>query len=586
MRTSSKKFRGRVQGALAAGMVSFLLCVAGVACTGVSKPGSGGDDDRGEEDGEVPPPNDTKDLPPFEELPQIEVGEEFKCDRGRASAAPGQARRLTADELANAARDLFAVDIRDAARKTIPDAQPTLRDFNNQSLGISQQHIMAFEKLANDIVAAVNVGDLIGRHAASCSSFTNDCQTKFINGMGVQILRGPVIDAERLAFEKVYTAAKSKSYSFAEATKFVVAAMLQSPRFLYRLENETGDGGEVQLPPYAMASRLSFALWQSTPDEDLLAAAEANKLSSDADLGAQVRRMLEDPRAKTSAVTFLDDWMDLHRLDDGEELKTHNPNFNVALLKDMQDETRALFTRLLEQKLPLTSMFNTQTTTVSKRLAEHYQLPNPKDGVQEYDLTDVGPRGGLLTQGSMASLGGAEGSTVRAGLHIMHEVLCGEMASPPPGLNVTPTPAKPGESVRVSSETRTSNPSCGGCHQQFEPLVWGMVRYRGTGEYRDQDAHGNALPEDGWIIFPDNPEEKHSYETPAEMMSLLADSTRVRDCALLKTAQYLQARSLRESDGCYLNVARERLSPEASYQDMVQALALSPEFRRIRTVAP
>jgi hypothetical protein len=312
-------------------------------------------------------------------------------------------------------------------------------------------------------------------------------------------------------------------------------------------------------------------------------AAQADELSSEAQIAEQARRMLKDPRASEAIVTFLDDWMDLHRASGGQTIKDKFEDFDPALMEDMRDETRALFEYVVKENLPVTRLFNLQKTFASRRLAEHYGLPNPRDGFSEYNLGDVPERGGLLTQGIMASLGGADSSPVRAGLHILHEVLCGTMQDPPPGLDIEPVPPKPGLSVRATSEERVDDAVCGSCHKQFEPLIWGMLRFRPTGEYANDDPYGNALSEDGWIIFPDAPEKQHSYDDVAGMMDILGESSRVRDCLLLKTASYMSARTLRESDACSLKSARDKLDANATFTELVEAVVTSPNFRRVLT---
>ena len=164
-----------------------------------------------------------------------------------------------------------------------------------------------------------------------------------------------------------------------------------------------------------------------------------------------------------------------------------------------------------------------------------------------FALEDVPARGGLLTQGSLLTIGGDEASMVTRGLLVMHELLRGVVKDPPPCVDTTPIPTKPGLSQRAIAEGRIRDETCGGCHGRFEPLAFGLERFDGLGGYHEQDEHGNTLREDGEIVFP-GAVEKVRYNTAAEMMDLMAQSQRVRESITWKLAQYALGRPLTAAD--------------------------------------
>jgi len=564
---------------IAASVFAASVLVGSFGCSGdVNEPDStpGDKPDNGEE---------TTDLPVRDTRPLI-AGDEFRCDPSKEVAPEARVRRLSSAEYVNVVRDILSVDVRSEV-KDLPDTDPTAREFNNQSLLTSRQHTDAFEALAETIAGRVEMERLRIDYVPDCDELSASCQDKFISRVGRLLFRGPVSDREKELLSAVFaTAEENDVEDFDEAAGYVLQAMLQSPRFLFRLEDETSGRKTRDVSPYAMASRLSFAIWQSAPDDDLLEAAADDALSTEDEITEQVNRMLKDTRAREAAVTFLDDWADLHRLDDGANIKASFADFDTDLLADMRDETRALFAKVVKEGRPLSDLFNLQETTISKRLAEHYGLPDPKNGVQTYDLTDVPERGGLLTHGSMSSLGGVDGSPVRIGLHLMGELLCGEMEDPPPGLEVDFEPPEEGVSAREGSQTRVEDTPCDACHKQFEPLAWGLLRYRATGAYAEKDVYGNELAEDGWIVFPDDPSQEHHYDNPAEMMDLLAGNARVRDCILMKATQYVEGRPLTRSDSCALDDVRRALPKDPSWDDMVRTITLSSTFRTVTPAAP
>ena len=248
----------------------------------------------------------------------------------------------------------------------------------------------------------------------------------------------------------------------------------------------------------------------------------------------------------------------------------------------MKDETVAFFEHLVwEQEAPLSSIFDAQVTFVSPALADHYGLTSP-DSDGQVDLSDVAERGGLLTQGALATVGGNTASMVSRGLYLLENLLCSRVGSPPAGVDTTPPEIEPGNSQRKYSEDRVDNSSCGGCHVQFEPMAWGLERYDPTGVYRLEDQYGNDLLEDGQVLFPGDPEPS-GYSTTSELNTLLAQSDVVKACMAEKSSQYAIGRPLAKAEDCSLSAIDEHfLSSGGTYQDLMVAIALSPMFRRIQ----
>ena len=196
--------------------------------------------------------------------------------------------------------------------------------------------------------------------------------------------------------------------------------------------------------------------------------------------------MLKDDRTKNAAVRFLDDWMD-HRMSGGASIKSKYEDFDPALLKDMRDETRRLFQDVLDEGAPITALFDRPSTTVSRRLAEHYGFEDVKKMARRPTPSMTFPNEADCSPRAVWPPWAAP--TARPSARVFTSCTKYFVARWPAAedVEVIPTPAKPGESVRQSSETRVEDDSCGQCHRQFEPLVWGMVRYRPTGAYAETD---------------------------------------------------------------------------------------------------
>jgi Protein of unknown function (DUF1592)/Protein of unknown function (DUF1588)/Protein of unknown function (DUF1595)/Protein of unknown function (DUF1585)/Protein of unknown function (DUF1587) len=491
-------------------------------------------------------------------------------------------RRLTVPEYVATVKATLDVDIEAEAIEQLP---PDLRadGFSNTagSLIVTLDHAEAYDELA--ALAVERIADLpafIEAHA-SCSDMTDACQVELIDALGARLFRAPIDPVEREQLLGIFDTAETEGEGFEVATVWLLRAMLQSPRFLYRVEGETGDGTRA-LNGYELATRLSYLLWSASPDAPLAQAAAGDALKSDEAIVAQVRRMLDDDRAKTTARRYLRDWLNLDRLDNLQRDATEFPEWDEQLARDMKDETIAYFEHLVwEQERPLSELFDAQVTFVSPALAAHYGLDAPgPDG--EVDLSSVAERGGLLTQGAIATVGGNTASMVSRGLYLLENVLCSRVGSPPAGVDTTPPATEPGSSQRTYSEDRVDNPSCGGCHTQFEPLAWGLERYDPTGVYALEDSFGNTLLQDGEVFFPGRTAAV-SYSSTEELNTLLADSDEVKACLAEKSSQFAMGRPLAKSEDCSLEaIDASFLSSAGSYQDLMVAIALSPMFRRIR----
>lgn len=214
------------------------------------------------------------------------------------------------------------------------------------------------------------------------------------------------------------------------------------------------------------------------------------------------------------------------------------------------------------------------------------EIRSKGEGLTRYDLASVPARGGLLTQGSVLTVGGDNASTVTRGLFVLHDILHSAVGSAPPGVDTTPVPPEPGLSVREIAEERLSNPSCTACHSRFEPLSFGLVKFDGVGAYSEIDEHGNELREDGEILFPGN-DEPMSYETSAELMDLLAGSERVHMNKTRKVTQFALGRPLVESDTRFLERIHESAQDGGgTYSSLLKAIVMSDLVQMTRTEKP
>lgn len=501
-------------------------------------------------------------------------------------------RRLTIPEYIETIRSLFGIDVTKAAHELLP-ADVRADGFSNTAynLNVDLKHIEAYQQLAELVVQRIDVEAFQKRFKKNVR-FTDKDMGDLIKKMGRQILRGPLEDREVVAFRGIPTTiAATDGGTKEEAISLLIEAMLQSPRFIYRIERQRGDGSVQPIGDYELASRMSYMIWGSPPDEKLLRAAEDGDLYDEESIRSHAERMLNDERAIPHSERFFADWLNLPRLKNIQPNREKFPIWDAALAVDMQKETVAFFREVIwNQNRPLADLLNARVTFATPRLAKHYGLPadaadmaNSEGELVRFDLTKTKARGGMLTQGSILTVGGDEASMVTRGLLVMHELLRGVVKDPPPCVDTTPVPTKPGLSQRAIAESRIENETCGGCHRRFEPLAFGLEKFDGLGGYHEKDEHGNELRDDGEIVFP-GASEKVGYQSARELMDLMANSDRVKESITWKLTQFALGRPLTGADAGSVQAIHQQAGKNGgTYKATMMAIVTSELVTMMQT---
>ncbi len=484
--------------------------------------------------------------------------------------------RLTVSEYIETVRGSLGVDVSQEAAQMLP-ADLRADGFKNTAynLGVDLGHVDAYARLAGIVVDRLDVSEFLdGQEVAE----------DWMLGLGRTLLRGVLTEHELVLFMKLARSVTEAGGTAEDAAKYVVEAMLQSPRFLYRVELQRGDGTAWPVDPHELASRLSYIVWGAPPDAELLEKARAGSLADEGEVAVQIEQMLADPRAVARSKQFVAQWLDLDRLANLSPSREKFPRWDPALGSDMREETLTFFEDLVwKQGRPLADLLNAQFSYVTPRLAGHYGLPPAGAGMSRFDLSAVPSRGGLLTHGSVLTMGGDDASMVTRGLFVLRDILFSEVGDPPPGLDTSPVPTSPGRSHRAIAMERVESGACGGCHSRFEPLAFGLEKFDGLGAYHEIDEHGNSLREDGEILFPGE-SEPVAYDSITEMMDRLADSDRVRRNFTRKITQFALGRPLVASDQPAVEeIHRAAQAGGGTYQSAVKAIALSDLVQTTQT---
>ncbi|PHQ34693.1 hypothetical protein CEE69_14190 [Rhodopirellula bahusiensis] len=494
-------------------------------------------------------------------------------------------QRLTVLEYIETVRSAVGVNISAEATQMLP---PDLRadGFSNTAynLNVDLKHVEAYSQLAELIVQQMDILKFAKRFSKSRSLNTDATARDFVAKVGEWLFRGPLDEREVSNYSGVLTAVASAGGSFEQGVGLMVEAMLQSPRFIYRIEKHPHGGGSHRVSDFELASRMSYILWGGPPDAELLKAAREGQLTDEERCRAEVERMLNDRRAVERSKQFASDWLNLDRLTNMQPNQKRYPGWKPELGRDMRDETLAYFEEVVwKQGRPLNELFDAQFTFATPQLAKHYGLEPKGDGLRRYDLSNEAARGGLLTQGSVLTIGGDDASMVTRGLFVMRDLLRGVIGAPPPGVDTTPVPPKPGMTHRDVAEDRIRNESCGGCHIKFDPLAFGLEQFDGLGGFHRKDEFGNALRSDGQLVIPGEAKVQ-KYKTPAELMKLLSGSDRVRETLTWKVTQFALGRPLGARDATEVQrIHQTATNAGGRYADLITAIVMSDLVQETRS---
>ena len=318
------------------------------------------------------------------------------------------------------------------------------------------------------------------------------CAKKTLQTLARRAYRRPVTDADIKPLLTFYaTGRKEKSYEYGIET--ALRAMLVSPEFLFRVERDPANAatGAHRVNDVELASRLSFFLWSSIPDDELLTLADQGKLKDAKVVEAQVARMLEDPKSKAFVSNFSGQWLFLRNLDQVKPDPDEFPQFDASLKKAFQQETELFFNSILREERPVSEFLDAKYSFMNQRLAEFYGVKGifgPQ--FRRVELTDP-RRGGLLGQGSILTVTSYPNRTsvVQRGKWILENLLGTPPPAPPPNVPPLDPHGKDGKlSMRQAMEQHRANPVCASCHSKMDPLGFALENYNGVGQWRDKDG--------------------------------------------------------------------------------------------------
>ncbi|MEM7154157.1 MAG: DUF1592 domain-containing protein [Myxococcota bacterium] len=499
--------------------------------------------------------------------------------------APAALRLLLQRQHVNAVRDLLGEE---AAAAASPPQNIALNGFD--AVGASQQalsdaEVDAFEQSARAVVDAAAAAGTVDTWLACDPATTGEgpCMEQVVESFGRMAWRRPLVDEEIQRYAAVGTAAATDYGSFTRGIREAMAAMLQSPHFLYQVEigePDPEDASRRRLTAYELATRLSFFLLDTTPDAELLADAEAGLLSDADGITEAAWRLLERPGARESLGHFFGEVWRLRNLPSlPKDLGTF-PQWSPELAEAMRRETLALVDDLVwEQEADFREVFTADYTFVNAQLGYHYGLPQAASLGEDFTRVELGGhdgRAGLFGQASFASLLSHVSSTspTLRGKFVLENILCRTVPPPPPGVVTDLPPTDEATTMRERLEIHMSDPTCRGCHAMMDPIGFGLENYDGIGAFRTED---NGYPIDASAEIDGEP-----FDGAAGLGKAVAEIPGTSGCLVRNLYRHATGHIETPGEASSINILQDSFI-ESGYrmQDLMVEIAASPAFRLV-----
>lgn len=490
-------------------------------------------------------------------------------------AAPAMSRRLTKDEYLNSVADLLAFPTDHISTLIINDKSGD--GFRNalDALQNSSNRTNAYEESAIYISENIDFNRL--RQYTNCTQFSQFCMESFVKNLGNSLFRKPLNNDQVRAFSALFDSARNSGDNYEQGAKLILQAMLQSPHFIYKLEVNDNTQGQ-DLSPYTIASRLSFLLWQSAPDQQLLQKAQSGGFMSH-NLNQTVDEMIRNEKFKRFLSGFVTEWLELYKLRD----RNYGSDFGFQgqeeqMITALENEMLGFFERvILDDEEPFMSVYTDQRTNISPELREIYGQ-NQSGNI---DWSNNRNRIGFLTQaGLLASHGKEDATLIKRGLFVLKNLQCRPVPRLPDDVQAQITAdfmkIEKTLSQRDRVDQHNSEQRCKTCHSQFDGFGFAFEAFGTHGEFLTHDKHMNPVMLDG-IARVDARDIPFSDVT--EFAEAMETSEWAKRCVVEQNLAFALGRTLSADDkkmvdGLYNNFQVNN----QSLKSLIKEIALSDPF--------
>ena len=408
------------------------------------------------------------------------------------------------------------------------------------------------------------------------------CVQEILEAFVPRAWRRPVTSEEVEMLVGLYTLAASEGADFNEALSVPLIATLLSPHFVFRVEldEDPTDPTPHLLSDHELASRLSYFLWSSMPDELLFQAADEGILHDPAVLEQEVLRMLADPKSVALVDNYAGQWLYLRGLWDAAPDVWAFPEWNEELRASMASEAWLFVHSFITTERPMTELLTSSTSFVDQTLAAHYGMEGLELAPGEFaevDVTGVN-RGGFLRQGGLLTTLSypTRTSPVKRGKWVLGQLLCMEPPPPPPGVEGLIEENEEATTLAEKMKQHSADPACSGCHSMMDPIGLGLENFDGIGRFRTED---NGFPIDASGALPNGVE----FEGASELIDHIAGDTNLTHCMSEKLLTYALGRGVEAEDDPYLEeITNQFVEGGMTFSQLVLAIVTSEPFRMRR----
>ncbi len=513
-----------------------------------------------------------------------------KDDSPTTKGGPVSLRRLTEPEYRQVIADVFGTTIRVPGR-----FEPDVRDNGLIAVGTSresvagtglEQYDLTARGIAAQVVDDAHKATLIPCVPAKATEKDDACATQFIARTGRLLFRRPLTQQELQTQVKDAGESATKLNNFYSGLELSVAAMLVSPQFLFRQEASEPDpdnAGQRRLDAYSKASRLSFFLWDTTPDSDLLDAAEKGDLNTDAGMAKQVDRMVKSPRLASGVRSFFSDMLGFDGFASLAKDPQIYPKYGSAVATDAQEQTlRTLADLLVTNNGDYRDIFTTRKTFLTRLLGSVYGVPvTTSTGWEAHEYPEGDPRAGILTEVSFVALHshpGRSSPTIR-GKALREVFLCQKVPDPPGNVNfalVQDTKNPAFHTARARLGAHINQPTCAGCHKIMDPVGLAMENFDSAGGFRSTE---NDSPIDTKGVI-----DGMEFNDVVGFTKAIHDHPQAPVCLVNRLYAFGTGRAATKDEAEWLNYQIKQFSASGyKVPDLMRRIASSKAFYRIST---
>lgn len=510
-----------------------------------------------------------------------------RADETLTDTPPSQIRRLTESQYRSVIADIFGPDI-----KVVGRFEPDLRIDGLQAVGASAVSVTPagleqYETLARNIAAQVTDEQHRAKLVA-CAPTPVDkdgaaCARRFIEHVGPQLYRRPLTAAEVTALTNETVSAASTLGNFHTALAATLSGMLTSPEFLFRIDRPTASRRSIDA--WSKASRLSFLLWNTTPDQALLADAASGALDTQAGLAKAVDRLIASPRFEQGVRAFFTDYLRLDGMDELSKDSLIYPGFSQAVATGLREQTlRTINWLLVNQRGDYRDLFTTRSIAMNRSLGPIYDIPVAKADWYIHEFPQGDPRTGLLTHASMLAQHSHPGRTspTLRGVALREIFLCEKIPAPPANVNfaVVQNVDNPTlKTTRARLQAHLDDEECASCHRRTDPIGLGLEQFDGAGQFRKVE-HDEVIDVTGNF-------EKQAFDGAAALGRLFHDDPKVSSCLVQSAWRYAHGRNPIDADQADLTRLNQGFSSGGyRFTALMRAIALDPALFTVPRLVP